>query len=288
MQSVFSISFLQITILYSYLCPKFFVARKQTYRLRYTNKLIAAGETPVFQERKERIAIDPAIQLPYSEGKVILIDKPLHWTSFDVVRKMRSLLQIKKIGHAGTLDPLATGLLIVCTGKFTKRINEYMAQEKEYTGHFTLGAITPTYDLESEPVLQKDYSRLSAEEIQAATSQFIGEIEQLPPMYSAIKKDGVAMYELARKGEEIKLEPRKVTIYQFSIPVIALPVVGFKVVCSTGTYIRSLANDFGGALGCGAYLSSLKRTRIGEFKTVDAMTMEQFEESLLPANNNDR
>ena len=132
------------------------MARKETYRLRYTNKLIEAGLAPVKQERRERVPIDPAIQLPYSDGKVLLIDKPLHWTSFDVVRKMRSLLQIKKIGHAGTLDPLATGLLIVCTGRFTKKINEYMAQEKEYTGHITLGAVTPTYDLESEPLEIQD------------------------------------------------------------------------------------------------------------------------------------
>ena len=258
------------------------MAKKQTYRQRYTNKLITAGEEPVQQERKERIAIDPAIQLPFAEGRVILIDKPLHWTSFDVVRKLRSLIQIKKIGHAGTLDPLATGLLIVCTGKFTKKINEYMAQEKEYSGHFTLGATTPTYDLESEPVQIKDYSFVTPELLQATTKQFTGTIEQFPPIYSAIKKDGVALYELARRGEEVALKARTITIHQFDITNICLPVVEFKVVCSTGTYIRSLANDFGAALGCGAYLSSLRRTAIGECKVEDAFGMESFAESLIP------
>ena len=256
------------------------MARKETYRLRYTNKLIEAGQAPLHQERRERVPIDPAIQLQYSDGKVLLIDKPLHWTSFDVVRKMRSLLQIKKIGHAGTLDPLATGLLIVCTGRFTKKINEYMAQEKEYTGHITLGAVTPTYDLESEPLEIKDYSFITNEMIHAATVQFTGTIQQLPPIYSAIKKDGVALYELARRGVDVQPEARRITIHRFEITTIALPVVGFKVVCSTGTYIRSLANDFGAVLGCGGYLSSLRRTRIGEFETVTAMSMEQFEESL--------
>ncbi|MBC7688175.1 MAG: tRNA pseudouridine(55) synthase TruB [Aquabacterium sp.] len=223
------------------------------------------------------------MQQPYAEGKVLLIDKPLHWTSFDVVRKMRSLLQIKKIGHAGTLDPLATGLLIVCTGKFTKKINEYMAQEKEYTGHITLGATTPTYDLESEPAEIKDYTSVTKEMIHAATAPFVGTIQQFPPIYSAIKKDGVALYELARRGVEVKLEARQITIHQFEITAIELPVVSFKAVCSTGTYIRSLANDFGAALDCGGYLSSLRRTRIGAFKTDNAMSMEQFENSLMPA-----
>ncbi|MCW3091151.1 MAG: truB [Ferruginibacter sp.] len=256
------------------------MARKQTYRLRYTNQLIEAGEEPVKAERKERIPIDADVQLPYLDGKVLLIDKPLHWTSFDVVRKMRSILQIKKIGHAGTLDPLATGLLIVCTGKFTKKINEYMAREKEYTGHITLGATTPTYDLESLPVEVKDYSFLTDEMIHAATRQFTGTIDQFPPIYSAIKKEGVALYELARRGVDVQLEARKVTIQHFEITAINLPVVSFKVVCSTGTYIRSLANDFGVALGCGGYLSSLRRTRIGEFEASNAMSMEQFEASV--------
>ncbi|MBL7703268.1 MAG: tRNA pseudouridine(55) synthase TruB [Ferruginibacter sp.] len=256
------------------------MARKSTYRERYTNKLIEAGEEPVKKERKERIPIDPAIQHPFADGKVILINKPLHWTSFDVVRKLRSLIQIKKIGHAGTLDPLATGLLIVCTGKFTKKINEYMAQEKEYTGSITLGAVTPTYDLESLPEQPKDISFVTNEMLQTATEKFVGDIQQLPPMFSAIKKDGVALYELARRGEEVELKPRNIHIRSFEIAKVELPVVHFKVVCSTGTYIRSLANDYGAALGCGGYLSSLCRNRIGEFKIEDAMSMEEFEKSV--------
>jgi tRNA pseudouridine55 synthase len=259
------------------------LARKQTYRQRYTNKLIEAGENPAPPERKERVPIDPAVQQPYAEGKVLLIDKPLHWTSFDVIRKMRSLLQIKKIGHAGTLDPLATGLLIVCTGKFTKKINEYMAQEKEYTGTITLGAVTPTYDLESLPEQPKEFTHLGPEMIHQATLQFIGDIAQFPPVFSAIKKDGVAHYELARRGEEVQLEARNITINEFQITAIELPVVHFKVVCSTGTYIRSLAHDFGAALGCGGYLSSLRRTRIGEFDTGQALSMEAFEAGLKPS-----
>ena len=256
------------------------MARKTTYRQRFTNKLIEAGEEPVKKERKVRIPIDPAIQLPFLDGKVLLIDKPLHWTSFDVVRKMRSLIQIKKIGHAGTLDPLATGLLIVCTGKFTKKINEYMAQEKEYTGSITLGAVTPTYDLESLPEQEKEFSFVTEEMLYKATEIFIGDIEQLPPIYSAIKKDGVALYELARRGVDVELKPRNINIKSFEITKIDLPVVQFKVVCSTGTYIRSLANDYGALLGCGGYLSSLCRTRVGEFKNEDAVGMEEFEKSL--------
>ncbi|HMU10735.1 MAG TPA: tRNA pseudouridine(55) synthase TruB [Ferruginibacter sp.] len=256
------------------------MARKQTYRVRYTNKLAEAGEKTERPGRKERVPVDPLIQQPYLDGKVLLINKPLHWTSFDVVRKLRSLLQIKKIGHAGTLDPLATGLLIVCTGKFTKKINEYMAQEKEYTGSITLGAVTPTYDLESEPEQQKDHSFVTEEMIRSATEKFIGETDQYPPMFSAIKKDGVALYELARRGEQVELKARKIFIRSFEITSIELPVVHFKVICSTGTYIRSLANDFGAALGCGAYLSSLCRTRIGEFKIDEGITIEELEKSL--------
>ncbi|MBS1565284.1 MAG: tRNA pseudouridine(55) synthase TruB [Bacteroidetes bacterium] len=216
----------------------------------------------------------------YEEGQVILIDKPLEWTSFDVVRKLRSLLRIKKIGHAGTLDPLATGLLILCTGKWTKRINEYMAQEKEYTGSFTLGATTPSYDLETVPVPVKDVTGMSEDSIRNAVQPFIGEIMQVPPAHSAIKVDGKRVYELARKGKEVKLEPRKITIKEFEITAVDLPLVQFRVVCSTGTYIRSLANDFGAALGCGGHLSSLCRTRIGAFRLADAMTMKEAEENI--------
>ena len=213
----------------------------------------------------------------FAEGRVLLINKPLQWTSFDAVRKIRNLIRIKKVGHAGTLDPLATGLLIICTGKFTKQINNYMAQEKEYTGSFTLGATTPTYDLESEPVNQKSIEGITNEKLIEATKKFIGTIDQVPPAHSAIKIDGKRVYELARQGKEVKIEPRKITIKEFELTSIELPVVHFRVVCTTGTYIRSLANDFGQELGCGAYLSSLCRTRIGEFNLSAAQSLETFE-----------
>jgi tRNA pseudouridine55 synthase len=214
----------------------------------------------------------------FEEGRVLLINKPLRWTSFDAVNKIRNLIRIKKVGHAGTLDPLATGLLIICTGKFTKKINEYMAREKEYTGTFTLGATTPTYDLESDPVNFKPIDDITEEIIRKAALPFTGEIMQVPPAHSAIKIDGKRVYESARLGIEVKIEPRKVTIKEFEITAIEIPVVHFRVVCTTGTYIRSLANDFGEALGCGAYLSSLCRTRIGEFKLSDALTIDEFAE----------
>ena len=212
----------------------------------------------------------------FLQGRVLLIDKPLQWTSFDVVQKLRNIIRIKKIGHAGTLDPLATGLLIICTGKFTKRINEFMAQEKEYTGSITLGATTPTYDLESDPENFKSIDDLTEEKIKATTLGFTGEIQQIPPAHSAIKIGGKRVYELARQGKEVKIEPRTVTIKEFEITKIELPLVYFRVVCTTGTYIRSLAKDFGDALGCGAHLSSLCRTRIGDFLNKDALSMEAF------------
>jgi len=214
----------------------------------------------------------------FQNGEVLLIDKPLTWTSFDAVKKIRIATGVSKVGHAGTLDPLATGLLIICTGKYTKKINEYMAAEKEYTGSFTLGATTPTYDLEAEPVLKGDFSIINEEKIIATTHQFTGNILQVPPAHSAIKKSGTPAYVLARKGKEVKMDPRPVTISTFEITKIDLPLVYFRVVCSTGTYIRSLANDFGEALGCGAYLSALRRTRIGEFKVDDAESIESFVE----------
>ena len=220
----------------------------------------------------------------FEQGQVLLINKPLHWTSFDVVKKIRNTIGIKKVGHAGTLDPLATGLLIICTGKFTKKISEYMAQEKEYTGTFTLGAITPTYDLESKPGNIKSIENISQEKINAAAQKFIGEIRQIPPAHSAIKLDGKRVYEMARRGQEVILEPRKVFVKQFEITQISLPVVGFRVVCSTGTYIRSLANDFGNELGCGAYLSSLCRTRIGNFRLEEALDITQFGNYLKTSN----
>ena len=216
----------------------------------------------------------------YEEGQLLLINKPLRWTSFDAVNKIRNILRIKKVGHAGTLDPLATGLLIICTGKFTKKLNEYMAQEKEYTGTFTLGATTATYDLESEPENFMPFEHLTEDDIQSAAKNFTGEIMQVPPAHSAIKVEGKRVYALARQGKEVKLEPRKITIKEFEITKIELPIIQFKVVCATGTYIRSLANDLGAALGCGAYLSSLCRTRIGEFTIDKAMTIEYFEEKI--------
>ncbi len=215
------------------------------------------------------------IQTIFTEWQVLLVDKPLEWTSFDVVAKVRNTIKIKKVGHAGTLDPLATGLLILCTGKFTKKINEYQAREKEYTGTFTLGAVTPTYDLESEPEQFADYSFVTEGLIHATTNQFIGEIQQVPPTHSAIKQNGKPVYLLARKGVDVVMEPRTITIKEFEITKIDLPVLHFRVVCSTGTYIRSLAHDFGKALGCGAYLSKLCRTRIGEFTINEARTLEQ-------------
>ena len=190
------------------------------------------------------------------------------------------MLRIKKVGHAGTLDPLATGLLIVCTGKFTKKINEYMAVRKEYEGTIILGAVTPTYDMEAEPFDFKDYSFVSEDQVHLTAEQFKGEINQLPPVFSAIKKDGVALYELARKGKTVHLEPRRITIYDFTITCIELPVISFRVTCSTGTYIRSLAHDFGKVLGCGAYLGSLRRTKIGALDVTNAMTIDEFTQCL--------
>lgn len=228
------------------------------------------------QEKKKPLSISDETKKRFEDGQVIFIDKPLHWTSFDVVRKIRNTVRIKKVGHAGTLDPLATGLLIVCTGKFTKKINEYMAQVKTYTGSITLGATTPTYDLESAPSDFKDYTPISSDQLYATTKNFEGAIEQMPPIYSAIKKDGVAAYELARRGVDVKLKARPIVISSFQITAVELPVVHFKVICSTGTYIRSLAHDYGAALGCGAYLSSLRRTAIGEYQVDDAISIDEF------------
>lgn len=213
----------------------------------------------------------------FDEGQVLLIDKPFGWTSFDAVNKIRRLAKVKKVGHAGTLDPLATGLLIMCTGKFTKRISEYMALEKEYRGSLTLGATTPTYDLESQPENPKDAGGVTMETLLPVVSAFRGEIWQVPPAHSAIKKEGKRVYELAREGKEVRLDPRKVLIREFEIIQKTGPVVDFRVVCSTGTYIRSLANDVGAALGCGAYLSALCRTRIGEFRLDQALSMAEAE-----------
>jgi tRNA pseudouridine55 synthase len=214
----------------------------------------------------------------FDEGQVLLIDKPAGWTSFDVVNKIRRLAKVKKVGHAGTLDPLATGLLILCTGKLTKVISGYMAQEKEYLGSLTLGATTATFDLESEPEDPRDAGFVTMETLGAVAPAFRGEIWQVPPVHSAIKIDGKRVYALARKGREVKLDARKVFIKEFEIIRKEGTLVDFRVVCSTGTYIRSLANDIGAVVGCGAYLSSLRRTRIGEFRSDQAMNMIKAEE----------
>ena len=212
----------------------------------------------------------------YNEGKVLLIDKPLHWTSFDVVKKLKFALKVKKIGHAGTLDPLATGLLILCTGKMTKSIEKYQAQEKEYTGEFTLGFTTPSYDLETEPVFHSETSHLKLEDLHQATLPFVGEIEQTPPIFSAVKTGGKRAYSLAREGKEVKLKSRKVTISEFKITDFQNNKMAFRVRCSKGTYIRSLAHDFGEKLGVGAFLSALRRTKIGDFSVDDAENLNEF------------
>jgi len=210
--------------------------------------------------------------------RLLLINKPLGWTSFDVVNKLRYKLKIKKIGHAGTLDPLATGLLIICTGKLTKRIDEFQAQEKEYTGKFVLGQTTPSFDLETEVSEPQDISSVTNEDINSTTAKFMGAIQQIPPIHSAIRINGKRAYALARKGKEPELKPREVFIKEFEITNINKPTVEFRVVCSKGTYIRSLARDFGEALGTVAYLSELCRTRIGEFKLTDALSLDQVPE----------
>ena len=224
----------------------------------------------------------------YLNGQIILIDKPLHWTSFQAVNKMKYALINKaglpkkfKIGHAGTLDPLASGLLLVCTGKFTKRITELQGQAKEYTGTFYLGATTPSYDLETEINETFDTSHIDESLIKETVKQFLGEIDQKPPIFSAIKKDGIRLYEHARAGESVEIALRKTTIHEFEITRIALPDVDFRVVCSKGTYIRSLAYDFGKAINSGAHLTMLRRTKIGDFDAKEAMDVTLFEQSLI-------
>jgi tRNA pseudouridine55 synthase len=213
----------------------------------------------------------------FKNGQVLLIDKPLEWTSFQVVNKLRWHIRqqfgIKKIkvGHAGTLDPLATGLLIICTGKFTKQINEYQGQVKEYIGEITLGATTPSYDLESEVDATFPIEHIAEELIHNTVKQFVGEIDQKPPIFSALKKDGKRLYELAREGITTEINSRKITIQEFEIAKIDFPKVNFRVVCSKGTYIRSLAYDFGKALNSGAHLSKLRRTKIGDFSVEEAL-----------------
>jgi tRNA pseudouridine55 synthase len=220
-------------------------------------------------------------------GEVLLIDKPVDWTSFDVVNKIRYLIKrhlgIKKIkvGHAGTLDPLATGLVIVCTGKFTKKIDEYQGMTKEYIADVRFGATTPTYDMESEPDATYPYDHITEEVLKKVIQDsFTGEIEQIPPVYSAIKIKGQKAYELARRGEKVTMKPRQVTIHKIDIARFDLPDVTLDVTCSKGTYIRSLAHDIGKALGSGAHLSGLRRTRIGDFSAGDAISMQDIEKVL--------
>ena len=222
----------------------------------------------------------------YLAGQMVLIDKPLGWSSFDVVKKIKHLISKKynlkklKVGHAGTLDPLATGLLIVCTGKFTKRISEIQGQEKTYTGTITLGGTTPSYDLETE--VDNDYktSHITKELIHQTTKQFIGEIDQKPPIFSALKRGGERLYEKARRGEEIMIESRKIFVREFNIISIENLTVAFEIKCSKGTYIRSIANDFGTALNSGGYLSSLCRTAIGDYELSKGIDIESFEKLL--------
>ncbi|QZK91522.1 tRNA pseudouridine(55) synthase TruB [Flavobacterium sp. CHNK8] len=223
----------------------------------------------------------------YLEGQILLIDKPLHFTSFQAVNKLKYALINKvglpkkfKIGHAGTLDPLASGLLLVCTGKFTKRITELQGQAKEYTGTFYIGATTPSYDLETEIDQTFPTAHVNEELIHETVKQFLGEIDQVPPIFSAIKKDGVRLYEHARAGESIQIASRKTTIHEFEITRIALPEIDFRVVCSKGTYIRSLAFDFGKAMQSGSHLTVLRRTKIGDYDVKNGINVLDFEESL--------
>ncbi len=223
----------------------------------------------------------------FQNGQILLIDKPLNWSSFQAVNKLKYALINKaglpkkfKIGHAGTLDPLATGLLLVCTGKFTKRISELQGQAKEYTGTFYIGATTPSYDLETEIDENFPISHIDEALIFETLKQFLGEIDQKPPIYSAIKKDGVRLYEHARAGETVEIATRKTTIHEFEISRIALPEIDFRVVCSKGTYIRSLAYDFGKALHSGSHLTALRRTKIGDYNVDNAVDVTVFESTL--------
>jgi tRNA pseudouridine55 synthase len=218
----------------------------------------------------------------FENGELILVDKPLNWTSFDVVGKIRNSTRIKKIkvGHAGTLDPLATGLLIICTGKLTKKVDEFLAEEKEYTGTITLGATTPSYDLETEINHTFPTDHITEEMIAEAAKTFEGEIEQVSPLYSALRIDGERAYHKARRGEEVKMKARKVRIEAFEVTKIEMPIIHFRIVCSKGTYIRSIAHDIGKILQSGSHLSSLRRTRSGNFKIEDAWNLESLIEKI--------
>ena len=223
----------------------------------------------------------------YLEGQILLIDKPLKWSSFQAVNKLKFGLikELKlpkkfKIGHAGTLDPLASGLLIVCTGKFTKRIEELQGQAKEYTGTIKVGGTTPSYDLETEINETFPIEHITEALIYETLPKFIGEIDQKPPVFSAIKKDGKRLYESARAGIEVEIKTRKVTVSDFEITRIALPEIDFRIVCSKGTYIRSIAYDFGLALKSGGHLTALRRTKIGDYSVDNAVEPEAFIEAL--------
>jgi tRNA pseudouridine55 synthase len=221
----------------------------------------------------------------FTEGEVLLVDKPMEWTSFDVVNKLRSIIKQKegkktKVGHAGTLDPLATGLLILCTGKMTKQISGIQDQEKEYTGEIFLGATTASYDLESDVENIQDASAIKISELEAARDQLSGTISQMPPAFSAKKVDGTRAYKLARKGKEVNLRAKEVKVYEFELCQVELPIVKFRIRCSKGTYIRSIAHDFGQILKVGAYLKELRRTKIGDYNVDSARTITEWEASL--------
>lgn len=222
----------------------------------------------------------------FKNGQIIIVDKPLNWTSFQVVNKLRWAIRRKfkikkiKVGHAGTLDPLATGLLVICTGKFTKKITTFQAESKEYTGAITLGATTPSYDLETEIDKTFPIDHIDRLKIETATKSFLGKIQQTPPLYSAIKKDGIRLYELARKGENTEITSREIEVFSFDITHIEMPVVRFRIVCSKGTYIRSIANDFGKILNSGSHLSELRRTKSGDFDLTNAVSPNGFVDNL--------
>lgn len=221
---------------------------------------------------------DPHIPEP---ARVLLIDKPFGWTSFQAVKKVKYELKAKKIGHAGTLDPLATGLLIICTGKMTKSIEGIQAQPKEYTGTFVLGETTPSFDLETETDAHYPTEHITEDLLLSTLNQFIGEIEQTPPLYSAVKIDGKRAYEIARKGGSAEIKSKQITIYEFELTRIEMPHVDFRVKCSKGTYIRSLARDFGFALNSGAYLTNLRRTKIGDYSVDDATNPKSVQDQIV-------
>lgn len=217
------------------------------------------------------------MQYDFAKGEVLLVDKPLHWTSFDVVAKLRTLCKVKKIGHAGTLDPLATGLLIICTGQKTKTIEQYQNLPKTYQATITLGATTPTYDAEFPPENHRPYEHITESQVRAIIEkEFMGDILQVPPIYSAIKVKGKSAYQLALKGNKVELEPRKVHIYRFDLIDMRLPHLNVEIECSKGTYIRSIAHDLGQKLGTGAYLSQLRRIKIGSFHVEQAKTIQEW------------